>query len=283
MGCSLILGDYNMRESALGSVSGNDDGGLDPAMAKVIVLPGQGRKNNVATGQFRKFLDRFFYLGMALLVAAVAIFGFSQTIGRNLLHPDTPRPWILPIHAIVFSSWVVLFITQSALVRVSRVAWHRRLGMFGAVLGGILPFLGVATALVMQHWLDQRQAADDVGLSLPFNDMLTFSIAFGLAVYWRRRPEFHRRLMLVATCCLTGAAFARFPISLIADYAFYPCVDLLILFGVWRDLVVNRRVHAVYRYALPCMVIAQALTEYLVLARPSPWLAITHQIMQWTA
>jgi hypothetical protein len=70
---------------------------------------------------------------------------------------------------------------------------------------------------------------------------------------------------------------------LIADYAFYPCVDLLILFGVWRDLVVNRRVHAVYRYALPCMVIAQALTEYLVLARPSPWLAITHQIMQWTA
>lgn len=231
----------------------------------------------------RKFLERFFYVGMSLLVAAVVTFGFGQTIGANLLHPDTPRPLILHIHAVVFSGWVVLFIAQSALVRVSRVIWHRRLGMFGALIGGVLPLLGVATALVMHHWHDTLDRSSHASLSLPFNDMLTFSIAFGLAIYWRRRPEFHRRLMLIATCCLTGAAFARFPDGTMPDNAFYGGVDLLVLLGVWRDLVVTRRIHAVYLYGLPCMIASQWVTMYLLLAAPPLWVAMTHRIMEWTA
>jgi uncharacterized membrane protein YozB (DUF420 family) len=282
-GCGFFSGDYNMRESRLGSLLGSEHRGNDLERATATMPPGTLRQNGILTGHLRKFLDRFFYLGMALLVAAVVIFGFSHTIGENLLHPDTPRPWILPIHAIVFSSWVALFIAQSALVRVSKIALHRRLGIFAAALGSILPFVGVKTALVMQHWRDQREVANDAGLSLPFNDMMTFSIAFGVAIYWRRRPEFHRRLMLIATCCLTGAAFARFPESMVPGNAFYACVDVLILLGVWRDLAVTRRVHAVYRYGLPCMMASQAIAQYLMLASPPLWLAITHRIMQWTA
>jgi len=272
-----------MRESGGRHVSGNQQlvGVRESAAAR---MPINTLRNNDAMGShLRKFLGGFFYLGMSLLVAAVVIFGFSHTIVANLLHPDRPRPLILHIHAIVFSSWVILFITQSALVRASRVTLHRRLGVFGAILGGILPFLGITTALVMQHWHGQLDSASNAALSLPFNDMLTFSIAFGLAIYWRRRPEFHRRLMLIATCCLTGAAFARFPESMVPDNAFYACVDLLILLGVLRDLLVARRVHAVYRYGLPCMIASQAIAQYLMLAAPSPWLAITHQVMQWTA
>jgi uncharacterized membrane protein YozB (DUF420 family) len=273
-----------MRESGLGNVTSGRRSVSNGEGAAATLIAGRSGRNKVATGPIRKFLDRFFYLGMSLLVAAVVIFGFSHTIGANLLHPDKPRPWILPIHATVFSSWVVLFITQSALVRSSKVGLHRRLGMFGAVLGGILPLLGVATALVMQLWHEQQgDSANAASLSLPFNDMLTFSIAFGLAVYWRRRPEFHRRLMLIATCCLLGAAFARFPLSMVPENGFYACVDLLILLGVLRDLVVTRRVHEVYRYGLPCMMATQALAQYLLLATPPLWLAITHRIMQWIA
>jgi hypothetical protein len=269
-----------MRESDSG-VSGNQQSVCDrqSTVGTISLL----RSNDLAVDGLRRFLDHYFYLGMSLLVAAVVIFGFSHTIGANLLHPDTPRPLILHVHAAVFSAWVVLFITQSALVRVSKPALHRRLGLFGAALGAILPILGVTTALVMHRWHDPLNAANHTSLSLPFNDMLTFSIAFGLAVHWRRRPEFHRRLMLIATCCLTSAAFARFPESLVPDNTFYVCVDLLLLLGVLRDLTVTRRIHAVYRYGLPCMIVSQAVAQYLVLAAPSPWLVITHRIMQWTA
>lgn len=111
--------------------------------------------------------------------------------------------------------------------------------------------------------------------------MLTFSAAFGLSIFWRRRPEFHRRLMVLATCCLTGAAFARIP--MVPEHTFYICVDLLVLLGVVRDLIVNGRVHAVYRYGLPCMMVGQALAQYLMGVTPLWWLAVTHQIMQWVA
>lgn len=271
-----------MRESGIG-VSGNQQPVHDQESTNPSMPLRKLRDDEVVASTLRKLLDRYFYLGMSLLVAAVVAFGFGHTIGANLLHPDTPRPLILHIHAVVFSSWVALFIAQSALVRVSKVAIHRRLGIFGAMLGGVLAILGVTTALVMHHWHDKLNAGSHASLSLPFNDMLTFSIAFGLAIRWRRRPEFHPRLMLIATCCLTSAAFARFPESMVPENAFYACVDLLLLLGVLRDLIVSRRVHAVYRYGLPCMIASQAIAQYLLIATPPAWLAITHRIMQWTA
>jgi uncharacterized membrane protein YozB (DUF420 family) len=278
-----LSGGYNMHESDFSHDVGTPSPGIDKDGAASAVPSGTRRDGTVA-GSLRKFLDRYFYFGMSLLVAAVVVFGFSHTIGDNLLHPDTPRPWILPIHAAVFSSWVVLFILQSALVRVSKVALHRRLGVFAATIGSVLPFLGLTTALVMQHWHDaQRDGASSTGLSLPLNDMLTFSVAFGLAVYWRRRPEFHRRLMLMATCCLLGAAFARFPENMVPPNTFYACVDLLIMLGVLRDLWVTRRVHAVYRYGLPCMMAGQAFAQYLMLAKPLLWQEIIQRVVQWTA
>ena len=271
-----------MRESDA-DVSASQPSAWDRESTIATTSRTTSRNSNAVAGNLRRFLDRFFYLGMSLLVAAVVAFGFGHTIGANLLHPDTPRPLILHIHAVVFSIWVVLFITQSALVRVSKVALHRRMGIVAAMLGGILPVLGVTTALAMHHWHDQLNASGHASLSLPFNDMLTFSVAFGLAIRWRRRPEFHRRLMLIATCCLTSAAFARFPESMVPDNAFYACVDMLLLLGVLRDLVVNRHVHAVYRYGLPCMIVSQGIAQYLLLAAPSVWLVATHRIMQWTA
>jgi hypothetical protein len=41
------------------------------------------------------FLESYFYFAMALLIPAVVVFGFSFTIGRNLIHPAIPRPLIL--------------------------------------------------------------------------------------------------------------------------------------------------------------------------------------------
>src|SRR5215467_4406725 len=50
---------------------------------------------------------QYFYFFMSRLIAAVIVYGFSFTIGENLIHPAIPRPWILHVHATVFSSWLV--------------------------------------------------------------------------------------------------------------------------------------------------------------------------------
>jgi hypothetical protein len=151
---------------------------------------------------------------MSLLIAVVVIYGFSHTIGHNLLHASPIPPFILTIHAIVFPGWVLFFILQSALVRTRNVPLHRTLGWFGLALGTGVLVLGYLTATGMDRFFLQRHHDTETPtfLIIQLMDLSSFAIPFALAIYWRRRPEFHRRLMLIASCCLTDAAFGRFPL-----------------------------------------------------------------------
>jgi hypothetical protein len=90
-----------------------------------------------------------FYLGIALVMALVVAAGFGRTINTRLFHPPSERPWILYVHAALFTIWVVLFIVQTALVRCRLLAWHRRLGLLGVIVGAFMPFVGIATGLAM--------------------------------------------------------------------------------------------------------------------------------------
>lgn len=88
-------------------------------------------------------------------------------------------------------------------------------------------------------------------------DLASFTVPFVLAICWRKKPEVHRRLMLVATCGLTAAAFVRFP-SIFHPWPWYHLgVDLLIALAMARDLLVQRRIHAVYPSFLPLLFVAQ--------------------------
>jgi hypothetical protein len=227
-------------------------------------------------------LDKYFYFFMSLLIAVVVVCGFSRTVDQNLIHPALPRPFLLYIHAAVFSGWVVFFILQSTLVRTHNVRWHRRIGWFGVALGVAIPVLGISTAITMARFnilhFHSTSAASD--LMIPLFDIVAFTSTFALAIYWRKKPEFHRRLMLVATCALTAAAFGRFPPHLLPPVVFYAGVDLLILFGVARDLIVNRRIHQVYICALPAFILGQVVVMYTNVHELSYWLKIADAILR---
>lgn len=228
-----------------------------------------------------RFLIRYFYFCMSLLVTAVVIYGFSHTVDQNLIHATPSRPWILWVHGAVFSGWLAFFIFQSALVRTGNVKLHRRTGWFGAALGVLIPVLGIATAIVMDRFqvIHLHLPVDRIYpfFSIQALDMTSFTVFFWLAVCWRKKPEYHRRLVLIATCALTSAAFGRFP--MIPHPWFYAGVDLLILLGVARDLIVNRRVHAVYRYALPVLIVCQVFAVQIWLHHPAWWVRITNSII----
>jgi hypothetical protein len=241
---------------------------------------GQASPRSVAIAA-RGGIEKYFYFFMSLVVVAVIVYGFSFTIGKNLIHPAVPRPRILYIHATVFSSWLVFFALQSTLVRSRKVRWHRRLGWFGVALGTLIPIVGVSTAVVMGRFDKAILHTTDAEpfLIVPLFDMLCFTSTFPLAIYWRKKSELHRRLMLVATCALTAAAFGRFPASILPGYLFYAGVDLLILLGIARDLIVNRSVHRVYLFALPAFILGQAVVTYIAYHNSPFWLRIAHAIL----
>ena len=200
-----------------------------------------------------------FYFFMSLLIAIIVVYGFAQRAEMQLIHPLHPKPLVMWIHTATFSGWVFFYIGQSALVRTRNVRLHRIIGWFGVVLGGLLPIIGTVTTVEMRRfdlqYSDLRKIAPDVPIGLM--DLASFTIPFVLAIYWRKKPDRHRRLMLVATCALTAAAFVRFP-QFFHPWPWYHLgVDLLIVLAMVRDQIVQRRIHPVYLSSLTLLFVAQ--------------------------
>jgi len=152
--------------------------------------------------------------------------------------------------------------------------------VLGLALGVSIPVIGVATAIVLGRL--RVQHGDTSARSLlviSLFDMIAFTIPFGLAAYWRSRPDFHRRLMLVATCALTSAAIGRLIPQSRPDEWIYVGVDALIFLGVGRDLVVTKRLHPVYRYGIPALLFGQTITMYLDVSGSPGWLAVAHKLI----
>lgn len=233
---------------------------------------------------FPRWVAKYFYLAMSLLIALIVVYAFSHTVGQRLIHAVPRRPVLLWVHGIVFSAWVAFYILQSALVRIRKVQLHRSLGWAGAALGAAVILVGFRVPVVMAQFAVKNalRSADAAHafLAIPFLDMVTFTISFGLAVLWRTKPELHRRLMLIATCALTAAAFGRMDIiRSVPPLGFYFGVDALILLGAVRDLIVNRRIHAIYLTALPLLVPAQAAAVYIAGHQSAFWLRVMDRII----
>jgi hypothetical protein len=219
-----------------------------------------------------------FYPGMALTIATVVGVGFGPTIGVRLIHPPSPRPFILHLHVVLFVTWVLLLIVQTLLVRSRRIDWHRRLGVVGLIVGTSMPIVGITTALVMTR-LAGNGVEGQAALAVSFFDMFAFATTFGLAMCLRRRPDYHRRLILMASCGLTVAAFARFPSWLMPNNVWYLGVDILIVAALIRDLAHEGRLHPVYGYGLPALMIGQGITMWVYLRRASVWLVIARGLL----
>ena len=228
-----------------------------------------------------EFLEKYFYFGMSLLIAVVVVYGFSHTVDKNLLHPAVARPFLLYIHTAIFCGWVIFFIVQTALVRIRNVQLHRRIGWFGAALGVAIPFMGISTAITMARFkitqLHSPSTPVESDLLAPFFDMIAFTVPFSLAMVWRKRMDYHRRLILIASCALTSAAFGRFPI-MPSDF-FYAGVDALIFLGVIRDLIVDRRIHPIYLYGLPTLILGQVVVMVISTHELQIWLQLARTIL----
>lgn len=157
---------------------------------------------------------------------------------------------------------------------------HRALGWFGAGLAGLMVVLGFTIAVVMTRFdiTVLHQKGVDSFLSIPFGDMIVFGSCVGTAIYLRKKPEFYRRLVFIASCQLMDAAIGRFDF-MFNHNLFYPALDCLILFGMGRDWLVDGRVHKVYLYALPAIIVLQSFAIYTWRVNPPWWAAITHAIL----
>ncbi len=198
-----------------------------------------------------------YFLGVAVLLLALVLTGFGRTFFARPFFEVPPIPWYLFVHGFVLASWFVLLFAQTVLVAAQRTDLHRRLGVLGGVVAVALVGMSLVAALGFPaHVKASVLSIDesfpiDVVRAVVWTDLaslLIFSTFVGTALYWRRRSDVHKRLMVLASMAILGPAVARILSLLAPPPAIGVAIQVLALVGlpltlVLYDLIATRRVH----------------------------------------
>jgi len=183
--------------------------------------------------------ERLFYViaGSVMLVATAVGFRLFLAHGKGFGGGEITRQ-IVPlvvVHGLAMFSWIVLFLVQSIFILNGKPRLHMRIGVGGAVLAGVMVPLGSVAAILSAR--DNPEIYQVLGgarffLATMLGEMLCFGVFVGIAVIYRRRPEIHRPMMLLATVVIQSGAFGRFPY--IENLAVFPPLYVwgpVLLFG----------------------------------------------------
>ena len=203
--------------------------------------------------------DRFF-LVMALVMAAIIAAGFSMQLAMGRSSFSVPP--LVHFHAVIFFGWVVIYVTQSALVTRGSMLFHRRHGWLAAAWATMMVGVGIFTTMTMARQ-GTRPSFFQPAYFLVMNSitMLCFGGLVAAAFALRKRTEWHRRLLFCAMAFLTGPAFGRLlPMPLLtpfAEWGVFAVLMVLPLAGLVADIRRRGSVHAAWWWGVAAMATSQ--------------------------
>ena len=212
--------------------------------------------------------DSLFFPLMAITIALIVFAGFAPTYYLKYQFNGPPLDLLKMIHGAAFTSWIALLITQTGLVAGNRRDLHRKLGVLGTGLAVIMVVLGTMLAIdALRRGLVPPGAPSPAAFfAVPMGDLAAFVALVSLGVINRKRMDYHKRYVLLATTALLGAAVARIQLDVIQQ-AVLPMsflgADLFILAVAAYDLATKRRVHPATIWSGVILVGSQALRMWI--------------------
>jgi hypothetical protein len=225
-----------------------------------------------------------FFVVMAALVAITVLIGFAPTFYlRSSYNPNKELSILLHVHGFALSAWIVLFLVQTVLIVRGSPRLHRRLGWVMTGLATCI-FVLMAAAIVEQLRRQPPEPPPPIALALGVFDIIVFSTLVSLAIYLRKRADWHKRLMLAATILLVEAAVVRMAVFhgiheplllmlsqvLSAMLFFAPCF--------MYDWVTRRKIHPATILGLALLMMDQ-IAQPIVLSWPA-WTTFANVIQR---
>jgi len=225
--------------------------------------------------------DRFFLL-TAVAIAATVLGGFWFTyFGPIIAGAREPDALAVHLHGWSFFAWYALLVGQAALVQSRRVALHRTLGGASIALAALMVATG--TLVVGVRMADAAETGDPFwSTSGPavFATLVLFAAFYVAALRMRRRTDWHRRLMIIASVGGMGAATFRLCMVLFGpDSAMWLGLlgnNLFIVAGIVHDALRDKRVHPAWWIGLSTCVALEA--GVLLLTPTAPGQALAHAL-----
>lgn len=226
--------------------------------------------------------DRNFILACVLMIFAVTLGGFIRDMLITYQKTGSlSYPLIIHLHALAYTGWLLLFATQTVLVRTRNVALHRSLGLIALVLLPLMVVLGPIAAIT---WDARRYGPGHLAfpfMATQFTNVLSSSVLIVAGLIARKSPAAHKRLMLMGTIALTEPGFARlypdFWMDLFWNKGFWAYFlsdyigTIMLMIGVgFYDYTTRRRLHPAYVAAFVWIMANETLAAWLY---QQPWWA----------
>ncbi len=210
----------------------------------------------------------FVWAGCAALAAAVI--GFFTTFLRPMWMGSFHGPGVVFVHGAFVLSWLMLFLSQAWWVHSGRFPRHRAMGALATIVAPGAMASSIAMGVFAMR-RDLQAGLGDTALSILVGSVTSPLIFFSLvaaALYFRGKPEVHKRLMLMATVAILWPAFFRFrhyfPSVPRPEWVFgFLLPQLFLIAVIFADRLRLGRVHPVYWWVgVPFMLEAAFETWY---------------------
>ena len=226
--------------------------------------------------------DRRIYAAAAILFPIIVLIGFAPTYYLKFAFGDPPLPSMLVhVHGLLMTVWIGLFITQVYLISSKNIKVHQKLGIFGMFLATAIVIVGAMTGIASAARGGGVPGIPPLSfLIVPLGDVFVFAILFAGAIYYRRQPATHKRLMMLTVLNFLPPALGRFPLAAASTPPFFWGIPDLIaiaflVYDTWR----NRKLNKVFLAGV-ILLIASHIVR-LTMAGTDAWLRIAAWLTSW--
>ncbi|MCP3729206.1 hypothetical protein M9978_02090 [Sphingomonas sp. MG17] len=238
----------------------------------------------LAPAQSKLAPDTKFFLTMAIVFAAinVAAFSFFALMGIS----SFGAPLYVHVHAFTFFGWVVIYVTQNALVATGSTALHRKLGWFAAAYTIFMVIVGTLTTVhnVQRGMVPPLFEPAHFLIMNPLN-VFCFAMLVLAGVAVRANTGWHRRLIYCGMASIMGPAFGRLlppPLQLSGGMTLiFGILAGFMLIGVVRDRITHGRIHPAWWVGLSVLTMQWLVGEPI--ARTSFGLSLYQGVVDGTA
>ena len=146
----------------------------------------------------------------------VAVIGFWNSYFSKLLDLENDFNLYFHFHVLMAGLWIIVLIVQPILIKKRKWQLHKQVGFVAHFL--IVLFF-ISVLLLTHYQLSIEKATNYVGAFIPFKDLFILSVAYFIAMKYRKVVGIHARGMVV-----TGIAFIE-PALIRAIGHLFPSLD----------------------------------------------------------
>lgn len=204
--------------------------------------------------------DHKFFTFMSVAAFFAVVVGFGNFYGRRVVSQPEPIAIVIHLHAAIFVTWIITFVLQVYFAAKNKIALHMKTGRYAIVIAAAMLISGVLTSLYAAKTghlgIPGVEFPTVEGFLLLNLSSLTAFIILSVAGWLNtKRPQYHKRFMLMATVAgLMPPGISRLPLLSGTTPAIAATVMIFVLLGPLYDWKTYGKPHRAYWMSLPLVI-----------------------------